>query len=177
MGQVIAFRPYPKRDPDRAADVAESILLGASRSYVEVSCIGDDPIPRLRQELVAVGLDDAAFPIDAFMAVVARAARRPLRIYCPGCPDVSQDEKQLLHAASLVQSGSCRLAEKVLRMTLLSAEGAAFAIGPLEGLGELFRRAGLFLTQRARPVHDLEPLVHERRSGDRAEPPAPHGLH
>jgi hypothetical protein len=140
--------------------------------------MGDDPIPRLRQELVAVGADDAAFSIDGLMAILARAARRPIDIHHPSCPKVSEDEKQLLYVASLVQSGGSGLAEKTLRMTLLSAEGAAFAIGPLEGLAELFKRAGLLLTRRARPARDLEScIIHDLESSDKTQPLSPHALH
>src|SRR5262249_15997070 len=77
-----------------------------------------------------------------------RAVRRPIAVHCPLCGAVSDDEKHLLHAASLVQSGPSELAERALRTALLSAPGAEFALGPLEGLGALFAAAGLLFRRR-----------------------------
>jgi hypothetical protein len=48
------------------------------------------------------------------------------------------------------------LAERVLRTTLLSAQGAEFAIVPLTGLGELFAQARLFLCRRRLPTEATE---------------------
>jgi hypothetical protein len=65
---------------------------------------------------------------------------------------VSEDEKRLLHAASLAQASNTSRAERVLRHALLSAQGAEFALGPLEGIGELFAAARLFLRKRSLPA-------------------------
>jgi hypothetical protein len=159
MGQVIAFPVQPTPYPDLAAELdrAECILLIAIRSWVECYRTGDDPIPRLCQGLEIAGAPDASFSVDGLMTVVARVVTRPVDINCPRCPNLSLDEKHLLRAASLAQSGERELAEKVLRTTLLSAQGADFAIAPLEGLGELFAQAKLFLTQRRLPIGDQEP--------------------
>jgi hypothetical protein len=69
------------------------------------------------------------------MAIIARTTRHPVAIHCPRCPRLSRDEIHLLYVASLVQAGECALAERTLRVALLSASGAEFALGPLEGLG------------------------------------------
>jgi hypothetical protein len=158
MGQVIAFPVHPASYPDLVADLgtADCVLLIAIRWWVEAYRADDDPIPRLCQGLETAGAHDAAFSIDGLMAVVARTGRRPVDVRCPRCTNLSHDEKQLLHAASLAQACDSPLAEQVLRTTLLSAEGAAFAIGSLEGLGELFARARLFFTRCASPVPDAE---------------------
>ena len=74
--------------------------------------------------------------------------RRPITIHCPLCSTVSEDEKHLLHAASLAQAGPGDTAERALRTTLLSAQGAEFALGTLEGLGALFAQAGLLFRRR-----------------------------
>jgi hypothetical protein len=58
----------------------------------------------------------------------------------------------LLHAASLAQAGETPRAERALRHALLSAQGAEFAIGPLEGLATLFTEASLRLRRRV-PRH------------------------
>jgi hypothetical protein len=65
---------------------------------------------------------------------------------------LSLDEQYLLVAASLAQTGAAKLAERTLHTALLSALGATFALGPLEGLGELFSRARLLLSRRTPPA-------------------------
>jgi len=156
MGQLIAFPAHSTPYPDRAADLdtADCVLILAIRWWVENYKAGADPIPRLREALETAGAHDAAFSIDGLMTIIARLARYQVDIRCPRCPNVSDDEKQLLHAASLAQAGSGPLAEKALRTALLSAEGAAFAACTLEGLGDLFAKARLFFTRRAPPVPD-----------------------
>ncbi len=158
MGQVIAFPAQPTWYANSAVDLgtAERVFLNGIRLWVEAFRGGEDPLPRLFQEFAVEGVHDAAFSIDSFMSVVARVVRRPFSIHCPHCPDVSLDEKYLLHVASLAQAGDCRLVERVLRTTLLSAEGAAFAVGPLEGLGQLFAGARLFLRPQRAPAQDQE---------------------
>jgi hypothetical protein len=132
----------------RALDAAEATLLLAVRRWVADCRRRADPLPRLCEALDAAGADDAAFSVDRLMEVVARTARRPVAVRCPRCPNISGDEQQLLYAASLVQADEGALAERVLRTALLSAQGAAFAIGALEGVAELFRRARLVFTRR-----------------------------
>ena len=105
----------------------------------------------------AAGVHDAAFSVDQLMAIFTHSARRPMAIHSPGCPALSDHEKQLLNAASLAQAGESKMAERALRITLLSAQGAEFALGPLHGLGELFAEAKLFFSRQRPPVsaHDL----------------------
>jgi len=96
------------------------------------------------------------------MAVVARSVRQPIAIHCPRCPHVSGDEKSLLHAARLAQAGNAKRAEKALRTALLSAQGAEFALGPLEGTGELFAAAQLLFRRRSPPTTgDVTPQIVE----------------
>jgi hypothetical protein len=158
MGQVVAFPVQLPRYPGSAAELgtADCILLIAIRWWVEAYRAGEDPIPRLCQGLETADVHDAAFAIDRLMAVLARCARRQIDVHCPRCPDLSNDEKQLLHAASLAQACSGWLAEKALRATLLSAEDAAFAAVSLDDLAELFATARLFLARCASPVPDAE---------------------
>jgi hypothetical protein len=157
MGQIIAFPIQSTPYPDRAEDLgtADCVLLLAMRWWVEDYRASADPIPRLQSALLNAGAHGAAFSIDSLMTTLARVARRPVDVHCPRCPNVSDDEKYLLHVASLVQACNAPLAEKALRTALLSAEGAAFAVGALEGLGELFAKARLFFTRRAPPVTEL----------------------
>jgi len=92
------------------------------------------------------------------MAIIARTVRQPIAIHCPRCPHVSDDERHLLHAASLTQAGN-GLAEKALCIALLSAQSAAFALGPLQGLGELFAEAGFFFRRRRSPAMEPTPAT------------------
>lgn len=166
MGQIITFPAPPTPYPDRAADLAtaECVLLIAMRWWVASYRLGEDPMPRLCQGLETAGVPDSAFSVDALMAVIARAGTHPIDVRCPRCPNVSFDEKCLLQAASLTQAGDSHLAEQVLRVTLLSAQGAEFAIGPLEGAAELFSQVRLILKRRRSPIDGLETDDDSRQS-------------
>lgn len=137
-----------------ALDSAERVFLLAVRWWVTDYRQGEDPVPRLCRSMRIAGVHDAAFSVDQLMSVIARSVRRPITIQCPRCPNISRDETHLLHTASLVQAGEIELAERALRTALLSASGAEFALGPLEGLGELFTRASLFFGRRQKPAED-----------------------
>jgi hypothetical protein len=159
MGQIIrlpvTLMGYP--ETSAALDPAECVLLIAIRWWVADFRQHDDPLPRLCQAMGTAGAYDAAFSVDQLMAVFVRSARRPMAIHCPRCPGLSEDEKHLLHAASLVQAGESEMAEHPLRTALLSAQGAEFALGPLHGLGELFAEARLSFRRRRLPVADPAP--------------------
>jgi hypothetical protein len=153
MGQIIAF-PLPRTPyPDFTADLdkAESILLVAIRWWCVSFREDEDPVSRLAPDLETVGAADITFSINGLMSIVAYAVRRPVDIRCPGCPRLSDDEKHLLRAVSLTQAGDSDMAENVLRTTLLSAQGAELALGPLEGLSALFAKARLLLPRRRFP--------------------------
>jgi hypothetical protein len=156
MGQIVQLPLSPAAYPDNSAalDPAEHILLTGIRCWVDAYRRDEDPLPRLSQGLETSGICDAAFSIDALMAIIARTVQQPISIYCPRCPRLSDDERHLLYATSLAQAGNSRLAEQVLSDALLSAQGAAFALGPLQGLGGLFAEAGWFFRQRRPPVLD-----------------------
>jgi hypothetical protein len=153
MGQIIQFPTQPTPYPNLATELstADCVLLLAMRWWVEDYRAGVDPVPRLQAALENADAVDAAFSIDSLMSIVARTGRRAIAVNCPRCPNLSGDEKQLLHAASLTQASNGGLAEKTLRTALLSAEGAAFAVGALEGLGDLFGKARLFFARLASP--------------------------
>jgi hypothetical protein len=156
MGQIIAFPAQPTPYPDQTKDLgtADGLLLLAMRCWVEDYQANADPIPRLQTALHSAGAHDAASPIDSLMTTVARGARRTVDVHCPLCPNLSDDEKRLLHAASLVQTNNAALAEKALRTALLSAEGAGFAVESLEDLTGLCIKARLFFARRVPPDAD-----------------------
>lgn len=156
MGQIIqlplAAAPYPSRSS--ALGTAECVLLIAVRWWVACYRKGEDPIPRLEQGLEIAGCRDAASAVDGLMATVARTARRQLSIHCPRCPGLSMDEAQLLHAVNLTQVGEPPAAEAFLREAMLSAMGAEFAVGHLEGIAELFAQMRLVFRPRQPPSAD-----------------------
>ena len=163
MGQIIqqpvtVMTEYP--ETSAALDPATCALLIGIRWWVADFRERDDPLPRLCRAMDLAGAHDAAFSIDQFMAAVVRFARQTVTIYCPCCPTISEDERHLLNAARLVQGGQSKMAERVLRTTLLSAQGAEFALGPLTGLSELFAEAKLFFHWRRLDVSTpVEPRI------------------
>jgi hypothetical protein len=158
MGQVIRLpvlaptEPYP--DASTELDPAERTLLLGIRWWVVDHRHGNDPLPRLCRAFDTDKVHDAAFSVDQLMFVVARSACRQVAIHCPRCPRLSEDEKHLLNAACLAQAGRGDLAERTLRTALLTAQGAEFALGPLEGLGALFAEAKLLFRRRRLPTDE-----------------------
>ena len=122
MGQLIHLPIRPPAYPDRSADLdaAECVLLMSIRWWVADRKARVDPLPRLCQALGNAGASDAAFSVDRLMEAVARHNRRQIEIHCPRCAAVSDDEKHLLHIASVAQLGDRILAERLLRMTLVT---------------------------------------------------------
>jgi hypothetical protein len=157
MAQIIPFTPTAASYPTSTTrlDAAERAFLIAIRWWVSAFRRGEDPMPHLCRHCDTVGARDAAYSVDALVAIVARTVRHPIAIHCAYCPHLSADEMHLLHAASLVQAGDSGLAERALRAALLSASGAEFALGPLQGLGKLFVRARLLFSRRRSPADAL----------------------
>jgi hypothetical protein len=149
-------RAGPMPGNTNALHPAESVFLLAIRWWVADRARKEDPLPRLRKTLQVAGAGDAAFSVDHLMSTVARTARRPIEIRCPRRPCLSEDEQQLLQAASLAQADEQEQAARVLRTALLSAHGAEFALGPLMGLGCLFSQAKLMFRRRWWPVTDQQ---------------------
>jgi hypothetical protein len=150
MGQVIRFAISLPTYPDRvnALDTAECAFLLAVRWWVADYRQNEDPLRRLCETMHTAGLEEAAFPMDRLMGVAARSARRSIEIRCPRCAYLSDDEKLLLQAASLVQAGEGEQVERMLHRTLFSAQGAMLALGPLEEVGELFSASKLLFRLR-----------------------------
>jgi hypothetical protein len=106
VGQISQLPVSPAGYPNNSAalDPAECILLIAIRWWVDSYRRDEDPMPRLCQGLEAAGTCDAAFSVDALMAIIARTVRQPIAIHCPRCPNVSDDERLLLPADQLERS-------------------------------------------------------------------------
>jgi hypothetical protein len=174
MGRILPFAPrilrgYPT--VTTALDPAESVFLLALRWWVADIKQWDDPMPRLRQAMAMAGVTDAAESVDRFMCVIARTAQRQIELHAPRCSCLSADEQRLMYAARLAQGGETALAAGGLAVGLLPPAAADFALGPLSGMGVLFRRAGLHFPHRAAP--ETPP----GRSVDAWTPPAPSSLH
>jgi hypothetical protein len=160
MGQIIRLPVSPAGYPDTVATLnpAENVLLVAIRGWVAACRKADDPMPPLRQELTRAGAPEAAISIDALMAIIGRTARQPIEVRCPRCPKLAIDEKHILHAAWAAQERRVHHADGLLRGALLLGEGAAFALGPLEGIAVLFAKAGLVFPQRRPGAADEWPI-------------------
>ncbi|MGE0418400.1 MAG: hypothetical protein AB7O80_16485 [Acetobacteraceae bacterium] len=152
MGNItpIDWRRSDQTDVVTELPKAELVMLLAMRWWVRCLMTGEDPMPRLTAALTRAGARDAAYSIDGLMGIVARTGQRPVDIRCPRCPALSEDEAVLLHAARLAQIERADLAERHLRLNLLTSHGAKFAIGPLEGAGMLFLEARMIFGGRRR---------------------------
>jgi hypothetical protein len=152
MDRILPFTPRILRAYPACADGLEGpegLLLLALRWWVADMREARDPMLRLGQAMTLAGTADAAaLSVDHLMRVIARTALRPVDMHPPHCRALSGDEQRLLHAARLAQRGEAEMAEATLRGRLLSSAGASFALGPLEGIGELFSAAGLMLRPR-----------------------------
>ncbi|MDO9712507.1 hypothetical protein [Paracraurococcus lichenis] len=156
MGHIVPFAPRSLRgypNATEALDPAETLLLLGVRGWVRDVRRAVNPMLRLEESMARVGIPAAAASLDMFMRVIARTARRPVELGCPHCPRLTTDEQRLLHAARLAQGRDSWLAEEALQQGLLSNVGAEFALGPLQGLGEMFLTVGLHLSPR--PLVDL----------------------
>ncbi len=162
MANIISFPAasglYPARSPD--LEEPEAVLLLGLRWWVADVRDHLDPLPRLRHGMALAGAADAAVSIHALMSIVGGTARRPMEVHGPRCDCLSADEQQMLHAASLVQAGDSARAEQVLRIALLSAQGADMALGPLQGIGRLFSAARLLLRRRRTPACTAASVLH-----------------
>ena len=172
MGHIIRLPVRPARYPDVAAavDPVECVLVIAVRWWVESYRRDEDPMPRLCQGQKIAGSGDATFSTDSFMAIIARTVRQPIAIHCPRCPLLSDDEKLLLLAANLAPAADSRLAEQALRTALLSAQGAEFALVPLERLGALLAEARLVCRRRRPSAEVLAPSEATEPCGPPARP-------
>jgi hypothetical protein len=108
MGQVIAFPAHPTPCPGRVADLgfAENVLLVAIRCWVEAYRGATIPSHAFAKGSRPPGLLMPRFSIDALVTIVARAVRRPVEVHCPGCPNVSDDEKRRLYAQASLRPAS-----------------------------------------------------------------------
>jgi hypothetical protein len=154
MGYVIALPEFAADYPEDVNDLnpAERTLLTGLRLWVADRQSGIDPITRLCSTFDLMGGEEAAFMLDRFMTQAAYFARRMITVSCPRCPNLGEDEKHFLYAASLAQAGHNRRAMVALGASMLSDDGAALAVNALEDLCGRFAEAKLILVRRRRPT-------------------------
>jgi hypothetical protein len=154
MGHVIALPEFPADYPEDVNDLnpAERTLLTGLRLWVADRQNAVDPMTRLCTTLDLMGGEDAAFMLDRFMTHAAYFARRVIAVACPRCPNLGDDEKHFLYAASLAQAGHGERAAVALGASMLTSDGAILAANALEDLCGRFAEAKLFLLRRRRPT-------------------------
>jgi hypothetical protein len=154
MSQIIKLPAPASEYPETigALDPAESAFLLAVRCWVAARQRDDDPLLRLRVVLNSVGAADAAAAFGRFMTLAAHSTSRRVVTYCSCTQQLGEDEKHLLHVASLVQNGESEVASRVLQATILTTAGAVLALGPLEEIGERFAKSRLLFQRRTMAV-------------------------
>lgn len=152
MGMVFPLPLSPAAYPEATAflEPPEQLVVRSLRLWVADRRWGADPWPALAELFDPAGVVDAGWSVDAWLSIAARTALRPIGIGCLRCQRLSADEAWCLYAAAAAQRGATETTEAALRV-LLSGPGAAFAVGPVAGLAELFATAGLPLRRRLAP--------------------------
>ncbi|MCK8785171.1 hypothetical protein M0638_12330 [Roseomonas sp. NAR14] len=166
MGFVFPLAPPPPDYPSATAclDPAERLLLHAIRLWVAARQREAEPVSLVREAFEAAGLrQGAAAALDGWLQIVRRTALRPLNVGCPRCTMVTEDETWMLAAAAASQRGAAPAALRALRRCM-SRPGADFAIGPVDGLAELFAEAGLPFRWRRLPDGLAPDAVQPERS-------------
>jgi hypothetical protein len=138
-------------------DLSEKLLIWGIRSWVACCKARICPMAPLRHVFCRYGITDAAASLDALLSITVQSAVRPINVHCPKCSQLSPDEVCALQATAAAQSYEFEAAQAHLEIWL--GEAANMALGPLCGLGALFRDAGLDLphrpaTQSATPQAD-----------------------
>lgn len=121
---------------------AERLLLWGARAWVAGARQRLDVAPAIATEFDTHGAGDAAPLIDALMSVVACGATRCVTIDCLCQSRISPDERRLIQAAALHQSGRGFEACFLLR-ELLTPPATRDAGTILERIGVRFATASL----------------------------------
>ena len=124
---------------------AESVLLDATRGWVEATREGRPPLPALRLPLATEGIEAAAPVLEA----VLRGLACPGSMGCRLCPCLTPAESALLMGLALAQRATRR--EALAAFLRLAPPAAAYtALGPALTVGIMLRRAGLLLANPLR---------------------------
>jgi hypothetical protein len=108
---------------------SETLLLWAVRVWV-VGHRHDMPVlPNLRTAFRDEGVPAAAEAVDDLMGFIGHGAGRTIRVNCPRCRQVTEDERLLLDVVALHQQGDALWAPFLVRAILTPA--AARLSGPL----------------------------------------------
>lgn len=128
-----------------ALPAPEALLLEGMRAWRAAVRQGRPPLPAMRLPFIAEDAGPAAEALDA----VLRFSPGGLRIGQPMEPRMWGDEPALLLALALAQRGPRREALAAF-LRLMPPAGAYGAMGPAIGLAQVFRRAGLLLSNPLR---------------------------
>lgn len=123
----------------------EALLLEAMRRWAWAARRGMAPAQACRPPLVTEDAGDATWPLDGLL----RAKEEPFAIGLPLEPRLQGEEPALLLALSLSQRGPRREALAAF-LRLLPTPRAYAAMSHALVVGQVFRRAGLLLTQPLR---------------------------
>ncbi len=135
-------------DTFEALQIPERLVVWGARTWVCCSRTQDSPVAQLEPVFHRFGVVAAAASLDALLCATAQTATHALEVRCPRCPNLSDDEVYLLHAAAAAQHGDLVSARSQLQRWLPAAV-AAWTLGPVCGLGRLFANAGLILPLRS----------------------------
>ncbi|MGK9165645.1 hypothetical protein KXR53_05075 [Inquilinus limosus] len=138
---------------------AETLVLWAIRAWVAGHRHGIPVLANLRTAFRNEGAPAAAEAVDDLMGFIGDGAGRTIRVNCPRCRLVTEDERLLLDIVALHQQGETLWAPFLARAILTPAAarlcGAAFA-----ALAEALRDGGIVLPPVAGQVPPPEAAVH-----------------
>ena len=138
----------PNVDTFEALEIPERLLIWGCRTWAACGQRQVCPLAELQDVFRRFGVVDAVASLDALLCATAQTAIRSIEVRCPRCPNLSDDEVCLLHAAAAAQHRDMESAREYLKRWLPGAV-ADWALGPVRGLGILFANGGLVLPVRA----------------------------
>ena len=81
------------------------LLIWSMREWARAARHRECVCAELNQAYSVAGCPNAVGFMDEYMSLIAIAARRPVDIRCPGCGDLSDDERLLLSVLLALQTG------------------------------------------------------------------------
>ena len=97
---------------------AETLVLWGIRAWVTGHRHDIPVMPNLRTAFRAEGAPAAAEAMDDLMGFIGRGAGRTIRVNCPRCRHVTEDERLLLDVVALHQQGETMWAPFLIRAIL-----------------------------------------------------------
>ena len=143
---------------------SETLLLWAVRVWV-VGHRHDVPVlPNLRTAFRDEGVPAAAEAVDDLMGFIGHGAGRTIRVNCPRCRQVTEDERLLLDVVSLHQQGDALWAPFLAR-AILTPMAAQVSGPPFAVLADALRDGGILLPPVAGQVPPPDAAAHAVPAG------------